>query len=399
MLSGAISLVRVQEGLLGPVHAWLFDKVGPRAMIRISVILFGLGFIFLSQVHSILNFYLTFFLIGLGTAALTNWLAITATIANWFDRKRSTAFGIAMMGFAAGGFLVPGIAWSLTTFEWRPTAFGSGVAIILIGLPLAQLFRRTPEQYGYLPDGDTPGRGSSSRSSATPQSQGQRSPRGWSSHNLISPREVVRAPAFWLISLNHTMAGMVVSAVMLHMIPHMVQHLGLSLETAAILVTVVSFTTIVGYFIGGYIGDRWDKRMGIFLCMLGHSTALVILAYATTMPQALAFAVLHGVCWGVRSPLILVIRSDFFGRANYARVLGLSIPIMMMGNITGPLLAGIMADKLGDYRLAFIVLAALTALGSVLILAARKPATSRPATVGDAPGDRLDGGPVSGPNK
>ena len=63
--------------------------------------------------------------------------------------------GIAMSGFGIGGLLVPAVAWSLTTLGWRPTAFISGVFIIMIGFPIAQLFRQRPEQYGYLPDGDT----------------------------------------------------------------------------------------------------------------------------------------------------------------------------------------------------------------------------------------------------
>ena len=53
--------------------------------------------------------------------------------------------------------------------------------------------------------------------------------------------------------------------------------------------------------------------------------------------------------------------------------MGLSEPMVTVGNITGPLLAGAMADKLGDYRLAFTVLASITALGSMLILTAGKP--------------------------
>ena len=386
MLSGAFSMREGVQGLLGPVQGWLFYKIGPRAILRIGVLLFGLGFIFLSQVHSILTFYLTFFFIAMGSA-LTMWGPISATIVNWFDRKRSMAAGIAILGWATGGFLVPIVAWSLTTFGWRPTAFGSGVAIILIGLPLAQLFRRTPEQYGYLPDGATPGRTTSSNPSPTPQPQEERSPKGQPSHNPITIREALKTPAFWLMSGSHAMGAMAVISVMVHMIPYSVQRVGISVEAAAILVTVIALTSPVGTLIGVYIGDHKDIRLGIFASMLGHSMALLILAYATTMPQALAFATLQGLSWGVRNPLNLQIRAEFFGRASYAKVFGLSQPILMVGTMTGPLLMGAMADRLGDYRLAFTVLAALTALGSVLILAARKPATSRPATVGDAPPD------------
>ena len=377
VLSGAFSMREVVHGVLGPVQGWLFYKIGPRAILRIGVLLFGLGFIFLSQVHSVLTFYLTFFFVAMGSA-LTMWGPVSTTIVNWFDRKRSRAAGIALLGFSAGGLLVPIIALSLTTFGWRPTAFGSGVVMLLIGLPLAQLFRQAPEQYGYLPDGDIPGRTTSSSPSPTPQPQEEHSPKGQAPHNPITGREALKTPAFWLISGSHAIGTMVVTSGIVHMIPHTVQRMGISVETAAVLVTVIAVTNSVGIVIGVYIGDYKDARMGIFAGMLGHSMALLILAYATTMPQALAFAVLQGLSWGVRNPLNLQIRAEFFGRASYAKVFGLSQPILMTGSMMGPLLMGAMADRLGDYRLAFTVLAALTALGSVLILAARKPSTARP---------------------
>ena len=311
MLSGAFSMREGVQGLSGPVQGWLFYKIGPRAIIRMGVLFFGLGFIFLSQVHSILTFYMTFILIALG-AALTTMLPVSATIVNWFDRKRSTALAMLLMGVTTGGFLVPIIALSLTTFGWRPTAFGSGVVMILIGLPLAQLFRRTPEQYGYLPDGDIPASTTSSSPSPTPQPQEGRSPKGQASQSVITTQQALKTPAFWLLGGSHAVGTMVVMSIMVHMIPHTVQGLGISVEAAAILVTVIALTALVGTFIGGYIGDHTDARLGIFASMLGHSMALLILAYATTMPQALAFAVLQGFSLGVRNPLNHQIRAEFF---------------------------------------------------------------------------------------
>ena len=41
---------------------------------------------------------------------------------------------------------------------------------------------------------------------------------------------------------------------------------------------------------------------------------------------------------------------------------------------TGPLLAGFLHDLTGNYRQAFMILAGLSALGSVALMLARKPA-------------------------
>ena len=46
---------------------------------------------------------------------------------------------------------------------------------------------------------------------------------------------------------------------------------------------------------------------------------------------------------------------------------------MMLGMMAGPLFAGVLADRLGDYRVAFMILASLAALSSVFFVLARKP--------------------------
>jgi len=57
-------------------------------------------------------------------------------------------------------------------------------------------------------------------------------------------------------------------------------------------------------------------------------------------------------------------------------ILGLSYMIIIIGQIGGPMIAGILADATGDYRAGFTVLAVLAGLGSSFFLLAKKP--SRP---------------------
>jgi MFS-type transporter involved in bile tolerance (Atg22 family) len=54
-------------------------------------------------------------------------------------------------------------------------------------------------------------------------------------------------------------------------------------------------------------------------------------------------------------------------------ILGLSSLIIAIGQIGGPMVAGLFADATGDYRAGFTVLAVVAGLGSVLFATARKP--------------------------
>ena len=95
-----------------------------------------------------------------------------------------------------------------------------------------------------------------------------------------------------------------------------------------------------------------------------------------------AYAILHGTAWGLRGPLLQAIRADYFGRSSIGMILGLSFMIVMIGQVGGPMIAGILADLTGNYRLGFTVLALLAGIGSLFFLFARKP--ERPARA--APG-------------
>src|SRR3970040_1017988 len=88
MLSAAFSMARAESGILGPIQGWLTDRFGPRALIRVGMVIFGVGFILFSQVASPLSFFPPFFLIALG-ASLGGYLPISVALVSWFRRRRA----------------------------------------------------------------------------------------------------------------------------------------------------------------------------------------------------------------------------------------------------------------------------------------------------------------------
>jgi MFS family permease len=66
-------------------------------------------------------------------------------------------------------------------------------------------------------------------------------------------------------------------------------------------------------------------------------------------------------------------RADYFGRTSIGMIIGLSSLITVIGQIGGPILAGLFADWTGDYRVGFTLLAALSGLGSIFFLLAKRP--------------------------
>lgn len=358
MLSAAFSMARAESGILGPIQGWLTDRFGPRALIRVGMVVFGIGFLLFSRIDGPVAFFLTFFMMAVGTS-LGGYLPISVAIVTWFRRRRSLALSISGMGMALGGLLTPLVVASLSRFGWRWTAFASGILVLALALPLAQLMRHPPERYGLTPDGEPrPPAGAAVRPLDT---------------RSYTAREAMATRAFWYISLGHAAALLVVSAVMVHMVFHVTERLGYSLQQAGAVVALLTVMQLTGQLSGGWLGDRFSKRWICAGCMLGHAAALMILGLATAFWMVLLFAVLHGLSWGMRGPLMAAIRADYFGSGSFGMISGVSSMVIMFGMMLGPLVAGILADRTGSYVPGFSVLAAFAAAGSVAFVRARRP--------------------------
>jgi sugar phosphate permease len=362
-LSGAAALHQMEVAILGPVMGWFIDRFGPQGMIRIGIFMFGGGLMLLSLTDSLASFYAAFIVIALGTS-MCGFFPINVALINWFERWRGRALSAMSLGLALGGVAVPVVAWSLQTFGWRNTAFASGVIAIAVGFPLALVMRRRPEDYGETVDGIAAPAPSTKEAPLEGPAAVDRD---------FTAREALRTPAFWLLSLGHGFALFVVQAVSVHAITHMNQGLGYTIEQASLVFMVLTVCQIGGVFIGWAIGDRFEKRLIAAACMLMHASGLLLLTYAASVWMVLGFAVLHGTAWGLRGPFMQAIRADYFGRSAIGMILGLSFMIIVIGQIGGPMIAGILADLTGNYRSGFTILALLAALGSLFFFFAVKP--------------------------
>ena len=369
-ISGGYALVTLLGGVMGPLHGALLDRFGVRRLVFIGLLALTLGLVALSAMTSLATFYAAMLLTGFGLA-LSGFLSITTAVVPWFVRRRSTALSLMSIGISLGGLLVPLVAAAVVEIGWRETLQLSAALTLLAGLPLAVLMRSAPETYGQRPDGvDAP----SARSplGQPPRPQPLRPQR--QDHTLA---EALRTRAFWMIGIGHAAALLAMSAVTVHLVAHVSEGLGFSLQQAATAVALVTLTSALGQIIGGPLGDRFDKRALAAGAMLVHGVALLLLAWGPGWSAVVAFAVLHGFAWGVRGPLMGSIRADYFGAAHFGAIMGASMMVFMVGQLVGPILAGSLADRLGDYRLGFSILAAVASVSSLTFWLATPPASPR----------------------
>jgi MFS family permease len=370
-LSGAAALQSVETAIIGPVLGWLIDRLGAPRMIRWGVWIFGAGLIALGCVRTLPQFYAAVIVIALGTS-LCGYFPLNVAIIHWFERKRARALSSVGLGLALGGVFVPVVASSMVLFGWRATAIGSGVLAIALGWPLSRVFVRSPADIGQTVDGLPP-----AATAASGAAVAEEPPE-------FTAREALRTRAFWLLSIGHGFALLVVTAVNVHAITHMKESLGYSVAQASLVITLMTVAQVGGVLLGMSVGDRWNKRMIAAACMLMHALGLLSLTYATGPAMLGAFALLHGVAWGLRGPFMQAIRADYFGRRSIGMIMGLSAVVIAVGQVGGPMIAGGLADLTGDYRLGYTLLALIAATGAIAFATATPPVRPRPAFGGAA---------------
>jgi MFS family permease len=115
--------------------------------------------------------------------------------------------------------------------------------------------------------------------------------------------------------------------------------------------------------------------------MLGHAVALLLLAYAQSFIMLAGFALLNGLAWGARVPVIVAMRAEYFGSRSFGTIMGLSSVLVTAASVIAPVLAGLSYDVLGTYTLSFTILAILAGAGSLFVVFTPPPARAvAPAT-------------------
>jgi MFS family permease len=188
----------------------------------------------------------------------------------------------------------------------------------------------------------------------------------------FTAKQALRTPAFWMITLVHLSSSVSIVTLSLHLAPKLVD-MGMSLSGAGVVVLTYTAIALPAQFIAGYLADRLPKPPLIFFFLVLQSTAMAIIAVAESVPIAYVFALLYGIGFGGRVPLLTAIRGDYFGRKAFATIMGLSQFPNNIAMIGAPLFAGFMYDTTGSYLIPFLSFAGLSFLGAFLMLFVRRP--------------------------
>ena len=363
-ISGAASIAFLLMGFLGIGVGRLNDRFGPRILMTVSGVFFGMGYLLLSKLEAIWQLYLFFGIIfGIGLSTVD--VIALSTIARWFVRKRGFATGIVKVGTGAGQMTIPFLASILIIrYGWRSSCAIIGVAVLVILVAIAQLLRRDPGQMGLSPDGDASG------STGGPISDIEG----------LTLREAMRTRQFWTICAAMMAIVFCLLTVMVHIVPY-AQEINVSPTRAASVLSTIAGVSMAGRFISGLAIDRIGSKRVIIFCFILLIAGLLWLQIATELWMLYLFAVIYGVAHGgfftAFSPLI----AEFFGIKFHGALFGITMFSGNFGGALGPVMAGYVFDVTGAYAGAIWICTVIAILGFVLV-ALLKPAMEETREIG-----------------
>ena len=356
-ISLAASIGFLVSGLSQPFLGRIYDRVGARRLVLISLAVLGVATMLLALTTHILYLILIFGVV-LSLAMSGGSLNILALVVpKWFRRRRATVVAITAAGASVGGLvLVPFASYLVEIAGWRATWAVLGLLVLLLALPLVFiLLKEHPAEMGLLPDGDTE---SSLEMARRPQPL------------VRGPLEVeywlhsFRSRPMWQLSGAYFVCGFTTAIISAHFVPNAIER-GFSPSTAATAFGLMAGLNAVGVLVAGALGDRFGRKnfLGLVYAMRACGYAALLLA-----PDSVglwAFAAITGFSWLATVPLTTSLTADVYGLKNLGVLTGVAYAVHNVGGAIGIQLGGIMRDLTGSYDLPFTVAALLLVAASL----------------------------------
>ena len=356
-ISLAMSLRGLETGALNPLVGFAVDRWPARNLVLIGILIFASGLVFLSQISSLPMFYVGFLIVGLG-ASLFAYMIPPTMVARWFRKDIGKASGILATGAAFGGLGIPVLVMIMDTYGWQNAFLVLAGGILVMGIPLAFLFRNRPEDYGMLPDGKLLGEVDSENPGNEPEIS-------------ISVGVALRMRAFWHIALSTSLQSVVWAGVVTYMMPYLTS-LGIVRSTAGLITMMVPLSSLVGRLTFGFMTDKYVNKHIWVLSLILLIISLVILwqVDGASYVMLISFAVFFGLGISGFLPVRTPLFQEYFGIKNFGTILGLSSVFMTIGMVLSPPIVGWFYERLGVYDPIWMVLigvaiAAAVAMGTM----------------------------------
>jgi MFS family permease len=310
----------------------LYRRYGAAAVTKMAALCLAAGVLGWAGSTAPWQLFLASLLSGAGWGAMSA-AAVNGIVAPWFVRARPAALGMAYNGASIGGMIFSPL-WvaAIATLGFPNAATLVAVAMGAAMWVLAdQLFSRTPQQMGLLPDGDTPGA----------PAVAARSPMGrplpgallWHDRQFLTLAAGMALGLFAQIGLTAHLFSLLVPA--------------LGGPRAGLAMATMNVMAIAGRMLVGWAmplsADRRLLAAVGYMAQLAGSLVLICAA-GTNVPLLLLGVVLFGIGFGNATSLPPLVAQSEFAERDMQRVVALIVGMSQGIYAFAPALFGLVRE-------------------------------------------------------
>ncbi len=327
----------------------LSRRFGARKLIGASLLIVGLPMLFIGLAANFYLISLLYIVTGMGSA-LAN-VSIMALISVWFaSSKRGKAAGYVVIGsgFAIilSGKLVPYLN-SLSANGWRLSWFVLGAIVIVVAALCFIILRDRPQDLGLLPVGSTKGDIADYEAALGQERE-------------VKPRVIYHCAAiYFLFGFTYVIYATFI-------VTTLVQERGMSEAIAGSFWAWVGFLSLFSGPVFGTISDKLGRKHALVAVFSIQAMAYLFIALKLgNLFLYLSIGCYGIVAWSIPSIMAALV-GDYVGAQRAVHVFAFVTFVFGLGQVMGPFIAGILAEKAGSFTSSYLMAFALAVTAVVL---------------------------------
>ncbi|WP_028033405.1 MFS transporter [Chelativorans sp. J32] len=351
----AMAIQNLLWGFGQPIFGAIADRFGTWRVLAMSGGLYALGLLLMASADSPTMLYIGGgVLVGLGVAAGSFGIVLSAFARNVPAERRSMVFGIGTAAGSAGMFLFAPISQGMIdAFGWSDTLVYMGIAMLLVPLLAIPLTGNSAS--------------GSVRQAEFEQSFG------------AALREAFAHRGFLLLTSGFFVCGFQVAFITAHF-PAYLGDIGIDASYAVIALALIGFFNVIGSLASGVIGQRYPKPAFLALIYLARSVLVTaFLLIPQTPTTVIVFAIIMGLLWLSTVPPTNGLVAVMFGTRYLGMLGGIVFFSHQIGSFLGVWLGGYLYDQFGSYDPVWWLGVALGIFAAVVHWPIQEKPVERPA--------------------
>ncbi|MBG92368.1 MAG: hypothetical protein CL792_00080 [Chloroflexi bacterium] len=370
----ASSLAFAVGGLCSPFIGPFVDKYGPRNLMILGALTYGISLATLSQINSLWHFVILQLIAGGLGAILVGPLTVNVAVSRWFVLKRGWALAIGSSGVSLAAILMPLIMIQVVDhFGWQD---GYIILALLISVPvliIAPLMKKDPEEMGLSPDGNKKVF-INNKIDVVKASHIQND-----FDSSIKRHDALKMKSLWLLVLAFGINGAGLQAMFVHGIPLIID-MGFSRMDTAFAFSLVGFGNLGSKIIWGWSLQRYHPKKVAAAAYTLSLCGITLILLASNGNENLVLMIgctLFGMGFGGTIPNSEYLWASYFGRRYLGSVRSIGMPFTVIFGAIGPIAVAYFFDITGDYILAFIGVISAYIFAIVIMLNTSPPNTRK----------------------